>query len=150
LRMSQYQFKINGQSVTSSLAWNANGTLGQLAITDPFSSANTQTCTYAHDDLTRIAQMDCGNGGWGQSFGYDPFGNLTKNVLANHTGNSFQPTYSSTTNRMTLLPGNFTPTYDANGNVTNDSNHTYAWSNRTAPGPTRKLLTAQMVPSLRS
>ncbi|HXL21323.1 MAG TPA: RHS repeat-associated core domain-containing protein [Candidatus Dormibacteraeota bacterium] len=28
---------------------------------------------------------------------------------------------------MTLLPGNFTPTYDANGNVLNDSNHTYAW-----------------------
>lgn len=28
---------------------------------------------------------------------------------------------------MTSLPGNFTPTYDANGNVTNDSSHIYTW-----------------------
>ncbi len=74
--------------------------------------------------LSRRSQADCGSGGWGQSFSYDPFGNITKNVLSNHIGNSFQPTYSSATNQMTALPG-FTPTYDSNGNVLNDSSHQY-------------------------
>ena len=58
---------------------------------------------------------------WAQTFGYDPFGNINK------TGNSsFNPSYSSTTNRMMQI-GSSTPTYDANGNVTNDFLHTYAW-----------------------
>jgi len=39
---------------------------------------------------------------------------------------SFQPQYSSATNRMTSLPG-FTPSYDANGNVLNDGAHAYTW-----------------------
>jgi len=126
-RMTQYKFTVGNspQSVVGNLTWNANGSLSQHAITDPFNSANTQTCAYQHDDLSRISQTDCGSGGWGQSFAYDPFGNITKNVLSGHTGNSFQPTYSSATNRMTALPG-FTPTYDSNGNVLNDSSHQYA------------------------
>jgi hypothetical protein len=36
------------------------------------------------------------------------------------------PTYSYLTNRMTQI-GSSTPTYDANGNVTNDFLHTYTW-----------------------
>lgn len=135
LRMNQYQFRINGQYVTSAVTWNANGSLGQLAITDPFNSANTQTCNYAHDDVARIAQVDCGTSNWGQSFayisgqnqGYDPFGNLTKYVLSNHTGNSFQPTYNSATNRFSSIPGCSALSYDNKGNVLNDCNHTYAW-----------------------
>jgi len=53
---------------------------------------------------------------------YDWFGNLNKNGSM-----SFAPFYSSTTNRMTSFPGGFTPTYDNNGNVTNDGLHTYTW-----------------------
>ena len=45
---------------------------------------------------------------------------------------SFQPTYSPTTNRMTSLPG-FTPSYDANGNVLNDSSHQYSWDAESRP-----------------
>jgi RHS repeat-associated protein len=125
-RMTQYKFTVGNspQSLTGNLTWNANGSLGQHAITDPFNGANTQTCNYQHDDVSRIAQVDCGSGAWGQSFAYDPFGNITKNVLSGHTGNSFQPTYSSATNKMTALPG-FTPTYDSNGNVLNDASHQY-------------------------
>src|ERR1700753_4278008 len=51
---------------------------------------------------------------------------FTKTVPAGGTGNSFQPTYSPSTNRITSVAG-FTPTYDANGDVTNDGNHTYTW-----------------------
>jgi len=47
-------------------------------------------------------------------------------VLANHTGNSFQPTYSSASNRFSSIPG-ASVSYDANGNVLTDGSHTYAW-----------------------
>jgi YD repeat-containing protein len=60
-----------------------------------------------------------------ETFSFDPFGNITE------TGSiAFQPTYSTTTNRISTLPGFPTPpppAYDANGNLTNDSVHTYSW-----------------------
>ena len=125
-RMTQYKFNVNGQSVTGNLSWNAVGTLSSLGISDPFSSSNNQTCSYSHDDLTRIANANCGSV-WAQSFVYDAFGNIDK------TGNSsFNPFYSSATNRMTQI-GSSTPSYDANGNVTNDFLHTYAWDSNGRP-----------------
>src|SRR5713226_7237078 len=39
----------------------------------------------------------------------------------------FQPTYDPATNRITQLPGPFVPSYDGNGNLQNDSLHSYAW-----------------------
>jgi len=121
LRMTQYQLRVNGQSSIGALTWNANSTLQKLVITDPFNAADNQTCNYNYDDLTRLASANCGSV-WSQTFSYDWFGNINKNGSM-----SFTPFYSSATNRMTSFPGGFTPTYDANGNVTNDSNHTYAW-----------------------
>jgi RHS repeat-associated protein len=125
-RMTKYQFNVNGQAYVGALTWNPNGSLGSQVITDPFNSADAQTCSYSHDDLARIASVNCGASTWQQNFTYDTFGNITKTVPVGGTGNSFQPTYSATTNRMTSLPG-FTPTYDADGNVTSDSLHTYGW-----------------------
>ncbi len=128
-RMTQYQFTVNGTSLNSTLTWNANGMPRTQNITDAFNSANTQNCMYQYDDLSRVGQVDCGTNKWGQSFGYDPFGNITKTVLASHSGDSFQPTYDLATNRIQTLPGNppFVVTYDANGNVLNDSLHVYTW-----------------------
>jgi RHS repeat-associated protein len=123
-RITQYRFSVNGQSVTGNLGWNANGTLASLDITDPFNGSNTQNCTYVHDDLARLSSANCVNGSttvWSQTFSYDPFGNLEKSGSM-----SFQPTYSWQSNRMTGI-GNFTPTYDNNGNVTNDGLNTFAW-----------------------
>jgi hypothetical protein len=124
--MTQYKFNVKTQSYVGNLTWNANGTLGSLGITDPFNATDTQSCSYAHDDLVRIASVNCGAATWQQTFSYDAFGNITKSVPTGGTGNSFQPTYSAATNRMTSLPS-FTPTYDANGNVLTNSAHTYAW-----------------------
>ncbi len=117
---------VDTSSAFGTLTWNANGSLGQLAITDPFNTGNAQTCKHGHDDVARIATADCGMGKWGQSFLYDPFGNISKSVLASHTGTSFMPLYSSSTNRYTPI-GNSTPTYDANGNSTWETSHFYAW-----------------------
>jgi len=132
-RMTQYQFNVGSpvQSVVGVPTWNSNGTLGQLAITDPFDSANQQTCKYVYDDLARAASVNCtlnpsGSGNWSQTFSFDPFGNIDK--TGNNGGTSFQPTYTSnpSTNRYATLPGG-TPAYDTNGNVQADGFHNYAW-----------------------
>jgi RHS repeat-associated protein len=131
-RMTQYQFNVNGQSVTGMIHWNALGTPSTLDITDAFNSADTQNCSYTHDDLTRLATVNCGTI-WGQNFAYDAFGNITKTVLSGSSGTSFQPTYAvPSTNRIASLPS-FTPTYDANGNLTQDPQHQYGWDSEGRP-----------------
>jgi RHS repeat-associated protein len=119
-RMTEYEFTVNSQSVTGTLTWNDIGTLAGLVVVDPFNSSDAQTCAYSHDDEERIASVNCGSV-WSQTFTYDAFGNINKSGSS-----SFGATYSATTNRMTLI-GSSTPTYDANGNVTNDFLNTYAW-----------------------
>jgi len=121
LRMNRYQFNVNGQSVTSTLTWNSNGTLGTLGVGDPFNTSNTQTCNYGYDDLLRLTSANCG-AVWSQTFSYDAFGNINKNGTM-----SFTPFYSSATNRITSFPGGCTASYDNNGNVLNDCVHSYSW-----------------------
>lgn len=136
-RMTQYKFNMGTgpQSQTGALTWNANGTLQQMQITDQINTANSQTCTYGHDDLTRITSANCGSV-WAQTFGLDPFGNLSKSGTA-----SFQPTYTGAsgtntnpTNQYYNLPGGQSGVsnyYDSNGNLTSDkvngTGHTYTW-----------------------
>jgi RHS repeat-associated protein len=124
-RMTQYQFNIGSpvQSVTGKPTWNQNGTLGTLTITDPFNSANAQTCTYGYDDLARQNRVSCGTT-WSQTFGYDSFGNISKSGSI-----SFQASYSPSTNRITMLASTV-PTYDANGNLLTimaNGSHTFTW-----------------------
>jgi RHS repeat-associated protein len=119
-RMTQYNFSVNGQSLTGTLTWNAIGTLETLAVTDPFYSGGNQSCNYTHDDISRIASANCGSP-WAQTFMYDAFGNISKSGTI-----SFQPSYSYLTNQMTQVGGS-TPSYDANGNVLSDTAHTYTW-----------------------
>jgi len=119
-RMTGYTFSVNGGSVVGNLTWNPLGTLGKLAITDTFNSSDTQNCNYAHDDLVRVASANCGSV-WSQTFSYDAFGNINKSGSS-----SFGATYSTSTNHMTMI-GSSTPSYDSNGNVTNDFLNTYAW-----------------------
>jgi RHS repeat-associated protein len=119
-RMSQYQFHVASQTDTGTLTRNANGTLQQLAITDQINTSNSQTCTFGHDDLARIASVSCGTT-WSQTFSFDPFGNISKSGSI-----TFLPTYNLATNRFQTIPGG-TPTYDANGNLTYDLSHNYSW-----------------------
>jgi RHS repeat-associated protein len=119
-RLTQYQFNVNGESVIGKLTWNPIGTLESLVVTDALYSGGNQSCSYTHDDMSRVASANCGSP-WSQTFSYDAFGNISKSGTI-----SFQPTYSYLTNRMTQI-GSSTPTYDANGNVLNDTAHTYLW-----------------------
>jgi RHS repeat-associated protein len=127
-RMTGYQYNVgtSGQAVVATPSWNANGTLQSLNIVDPFNSANQQNCTYSYDDLTRVSSVSCNNGAvWGQTFSYDPFGNIQKSVPTGATGITFNPTYDQTTNHYSTLCG--TLSYDTNGNLTNDCFHSYQW-----------------------
>ena len=122
-RMTQYTFNVNGQSVIGKMGWNANGMLGSFQVTqDPFNPANVQNCTYGYDDVARISSANCGSV-WAQTFSYDPFGNITK------TGSmtwACATCYNSATNHYnSQLSGSIA--YDADGNLTNDTFHTYQW-----------------------
>jgi RHS repeat-associated protein len=132
-RMKQYQFNMGTgpQSQTGVLGWSANSTLQQMQITDQINTANSQTCTYSYDDLTRITSANCGSV-WAQTFSLDPFGNLSKSGSA-----TFQPTYTGTSgtgttpsNQYYQIPGGATGTsnyYDTNGNLKNDITNSYTW-----------------------
>jgi RHS repeat-associated protein len=120
-RMTQYQFIVNGTSLTGALGWNTNGTLLTQNITDGYNSLDAQNCSYQYDDIVRVISANCASAA-SQTFAFDPFGNITKSG----SPYSFQPTYSTSTNRMTAV-GSTTPTYDGNGNLTMDNLHNYAW-----------------------
>ena len=122
-RMTQYKYTVSGSSEVANLTWNANGSLKTLAITDPFNSGDGQTCSYLHDDLSRIASVSCGSA-WAQTFSFDPFGNITKSGSI-----SWQPGYTATTNQYTLGG----TSYDSNGNLTNDTFHAYTWDSEGNP-----------------
>jgi RHS repeat-associated protein len=110
------------------LTWNPNGTLGTLAIADSVSgTSDSQTCNYFYDDLGRLGgkstggySADCSTT-WQQLFTFDPFGNISKSGSA-----SFQPTYSTSTNRYTSIPG-VTVSYDNSGNLLTDNLNHYTW-----------------------
>jgi len=134
-RMTKFTFQVGNTPATmvGQLGWNANGTLNNLAITDGFNSGGTQTCNFnpssgsgmGYDDLGRLLNDDCGSGGWGQTFSYDQFNNLTKAVISGRTGISFNPGYNSASNQYA---SGFGATYDSNGNLTSDTFHTYTWN----------------------
>jgi hypothetical protein len=57
-RMTQYQFTVNGNSLTGALTWNVNSTLHALNITDALNSADNQSCSFLYDDLAYVQVLD--------------------------------------------------------------------------------------------
>jgi hypothetical protein len=106
------------EQLSESLTWNANGSLQQLSLAD---RCQVQTCSYAHDDLSRVGSVSCSGNTWSQNFSYDPFRNVNKSGSA-----SWAATYDQTTNRIQTIPG-ASPSYDANGDLLNDGAHNYTW-----------------------
>jgi len=120
-RMTGYSAALADGTISGSLKWNPNGSLQQLVIADPFNSTDVQTCSYSADDLSRIASVNCVNGStnvWGQTFSYDVFGNVSKSGSS-----SWIPGYNASTNQYALSG----TTYDADGNLLNDSFNKYTW-----------------------
>ena len=127
-RMTQYQYSVGSspQTDTGKLSWNPNGSLQQLIIADQLNPADSQTCAYTHDALGRVASANCGASTWSQTFSYDPFGNIMKDVPAGSTGMSFLPSYDYTNNTNRIISSPFT--YNGNnGDMTADNSHAYSW-----------------------
>ena len=126
-RMATYTYSVNSQTDAGALTWNANGTLQKLVINDQIpGTSDSQTCNYLYDDLQRVSTANCGVL-WTQNFTYDAFGNISKSVPNGDSGLSFLPTYSSSTNQFTTIPG-VTPVYDSDGNLLTDNLNTYTWN----------------------
>lgn len=106
-RLTQYDFNVNGNTVTGNLGWNANGTLKTLAVTGPFDSANQQTCNATFDDLARVATFHC-SPNWSQSFAYDAFGNLSQ-TGPGVSASSFAPACSHNPDVPRPVPGQHLP-----------------------------------------
>jgi RHS repeat-associated protein len=124
LRVTQYSFAGSNGTLSGTLTWNQNGSLGQLVVADPVNSTDAQTCNYSADSLARLASVSCNNGTtWGQQFSYDAFGNITKTVPSGATGVSWIPGYSSSTNHYSLGG----TSYDGDGNLLNDTFNRYTW-----------------------
>jgi RHS repeat-associated protein len=114
----------SGGSLTGSLTWNANGTLGSLLIGDSFNAGGNQTCNFTYDDLARVASDLCGTGSsnYRSTMTYDKYGNITKSS-SNGTAPVWPQSgsYSASTNRLS------SSTYDSNGSALTDFFHTYTW-----------------------
>jgi hypothetical protein len=91
-----------------------------LAIGD---NCTNQSCSYGHDDLSRIAGVNCGASIWEQNFSYDPFGNMTKTVPGGATGQSFSNSYNLAANQVNATG----LSYDPDGNLKQDLWHSYTW-----------------------
>jgi RHS repeat-associated protein len=137
-RMTNFAFQVGSYQKSGVLTWNPIGSLKSLAITDGFYSAGTTTNTMGlatspgYDDYGRLLYVDSGvSGGWGQTFSYDDFDNITKAIPASRTGITFNPGYntgsgcSPCNNRYSSGYGG---TYDLNGNLLYDPStlNTYA------------------------
>jgi RHS repeat-associated protein len=107
-----------------------NGQLQQ--VTDNL--ASVRTMNYSYDAVRRLIQASTtdqtNNGGYNMTLVYDRFGNMTSQSATGPTMSSpysapSQPNLavSATTNRITTSGY----TYDAAGNMTGDSVHTYAY-----------------------
>lgn len=129
---SSQTVSISTTSTGAVICWNttgtpatngANGCTTGTLYSGPVTVSATETLYavaggtgYSDSTISPAAyQINSGFSGWSQTFGYDAYGNVTT------SGNGqFQPGYN-TNNQMQCA------VYDADGNATNDCEHTYSW-----------------------
>ena len=97
-------------TVNKSYAYPTGANIGKISSqTDAISG---ETVQYAYDSLNRLSSASTTAGtSWGQSYTYDPFGNLTTETVTQGSAPTMTLSGSSATNQ-------FGGTFDANGNLT--------------------------------
>jgi len=119
--MTQYKFTVNGVSLTSALGWNANGTpqtrTPPTASMPPTHKTAPMAMTTSLASPAPLRQRGGTNLFFRSVWQYPEIGEPLQ----------LSAIYSASTNRMTLLPGNFTAHLRQRGNLTNDNLHNYAW-----------------------
>jgi RHS repeat-associated protein len=141
----------NRLQLTSQLASSVNGTVLNLTYGFPGSPGNNdrgttfannldngRSVSTTYDPLNRLSsaqsQATSGADCWGQSFGYDRWGNLSSIGVLKCTGSALS--LSVTNNRITTTGF----TYNASGDMTNDASNAYTYDAEqrltSAPGVT--------------
>jgi RHS repeat-associated protein len=93
--------------------YNAGANNGQAAQMNEVVSG--EQTVYTYDALKRLIKAEASVSLWGQSYGYDGWGNLySKTPTAGHTGTTMSLTADPATNRLTGTGFG----YDGNGNAT--------------------------------
>jgi RHS repeat-associated protein len=99
---------LNG--ATYVLNYNYSGTTNNGRIGSQYNSMTGETVSYSYDPLNRLSAAS--GAGWGTSYTYDGFGNLTDKTVTAGSAPPWHVLVSATTNRIT------TASYDENGNTT--------------------------------
>jgi RHS repeat-associated protein len=97
---------------------NNDGRITQMA-----DAVSGETVQYQYDSLKRLISAATTGPQWGQSFGYDSFGNLLNQVVTKGSAPNMNGAVSGTTNRITT--GGYS--YDSNGNLTAAPNLTMTY-----------------------
>jgi RHS repeat-associated protein len=96
-------------TATLNAQYNYSATQNNGKITSQQDLLSGEQITYTYDSLNRLASAT--GYGWGQSYGYDGFGNMTNQTVTSGTAPALNTTYDPATNRQTGECA------DANGNV---------------------------------
>src|ERR1700722_13939238 len=84
-----------------------------------------ETITYTYDSLNRL--LTANGSGWGEQYGFDPFGNLLSKTVPAGLGANLSVTQNSANNQIQGVSG---VSYDANGNQSVPSGGGYDAENR--------------------
>ena len=84
-----------------------------------------ETITYTYDSLNRL--LTANGSGWGEQYGFDPFGNLLSKTVTAGSGPSLSVTVNPANNQIQGVSG---VSYDANGNQSVPSGGGYDAENR--------------------
>jgi RHS repeat-associated protein len=95
------------------MAYNYSATQNNGKITSEHDYTTGEDVVYTYDSLNRLATAQTPGAGWGQSYAYDGFGNLTDITTTKGTTPEWHVGYSASTNRAG------TDVADANGNIGN-------------------------------
>jgi RHS repeat-associated protein len=108
---------LTNNSVNLTYAYSSTQNNGK--ITGQTDNISGEQVVYAYDALNRLASAAATSGSWGQSYGYDGFGNLQSQTVTAGSAPSLSVVYNASNNLQT------TDCADANGNI---------WGNTTGGG----------------
>ncbi len=115
----------NGTVLNHTYSYDLGGGANNGNIASLTNNLNTgRSQSYTYDNMNRLAsaqsQATSGADCWGDSYGYDRFGNLLNMTVTKCTAQNLNVTVDGSNHIVGM-------TYDAAGNLTNDGTLTYSW-----------------------
>ena len=99
-------------STTENLTYNYATGNNNGKLSSMYNAVSGETVTYAYDSLNRL--LTASGSGWGESYGFDGFGNLLSKTVTAGSGPSMSIAVNAANNQ---IQGVYGISYDANGNT---------------------------------